>query len=66
MHGRRLNDEDMYRLNLLAVDKNTPDVLRTSGVLYFVGRRLRGLTWEQISSQKKLTLNPSDRTGKAL
>ena len=63
MHGRRLCDDDMYRLNSLAVDKNTPDVLRTSGVLCFVGRSVRGLTWELISSQKKLTLNPSDRTG---
>ena len=63
MPGRRLNEDDKYRLNLLVVDENTPDVLRSSGVLCFVGRSIRGLTWELISTQKKLTLNPSDRTG---
>ncbi len=66
MPGRRLNEDDKYRLNLLVVDENTPDVLRSSGVLCFVGRRVRGFTWDLISPQKKLTLNPSDRTGKAL
>ncbi|MCZ6809050.1 MAG: hypothetical protein O7D92_04765 [Proteobacteria bacterium] len=44
MPGRRLNEDDKYRLNLLVVDENTPDVLQTSGVLCFVGRWVRGLT----------------------